>query len=332
MPTVDFGPLSSNLPRSVQKGLSWMNLIFNNMLSIDCRFYVLRTNTRAVNNHGNKYNWIIFVVTTLSNIKIACFDHREISFSFRAEVRNFSVLQSKMTYSGTHSSSNELVSGPVSRKEPIHPLLNWYLDQFPGRNPFSSIELVSGPVSRKEPIHPLLNWYLGQFPGRNPFILYWTDIWASFPEGTHLFSIGLVSGPVSRKESIHPLLNWYLGQFPGRYPFILYWNGIWASFPEGTHLFSIEMVSGPVSRKETIHPRLNWYLGQFPGRYPFILYWTGIWAIFPEGKWKGREYDHSLSSYAEYKNKGSYNSLPHILHALNSDKFEFDVILTVHRR
>ena len=117
MPTVDFGPLSANLPRPMQKGLSWMNLIFNNMLNIDCRFYVLRTNRRAVNTHGNKCNWIIFVVTTLPHTKVACFDHREIAFSFRAEVRNSSVFQSNKTCSGTHSSPTELVYGPVPRKE-----------------------------------------------------------------------------------------------------------------------------------------------------------------------------------------------------------------------
>jgi hypothetical protein len=117
MPAVDFGPLSANLPRSTQKGLRWMNLIFNNMANIDCRFYVLRTNTRALNTHGNKCNWIIFIVTTLPQIKVACFNHTEIFFSFRAEVRKSSVLQSNKTCSGTHSSPVELVSGPVPRKE-----------------------------------------------------------------------------------------------------------------------------------------------------------------------------------------------------------------------
>jgi hypothetical protein len=56
-------------------------------------------------------------------------------------------------------------------------------------------------------------------------------------------------------------------------------------------------------------------------RNPFIPYWTGIWASSPERKWMGCEYDHSLLSYAKYKNRGSYNSPLHILHGLNSDNF-----------
>jgi hypothetical protein len=57
-------------------------------------------------------------------------------------------------------------------------------------------------------------------------------------------------------------------------------------------------------------------------RNPFIPSWTGIWASSLEGKRMGREYmyDHPLPSYAEFKNKGSYNSL-HIFHGLNSDNF-----------